>query len=151
MKFEKLSISKSKRGTEKKDIALIQLRRAIQLFNQGDFVSSTTLAGAEEEILGKIALKRTGTNALDVDLHFWTQMADFFGKTKPSKKKVYDVLNKSKNELKHNDSGENKYVETDFEFDALCLIDRAIRNYCLAYNRKPNDRIINKYMNVHWI
>jgi hypothetical protein len=37
----------------------------VQLFNQGDFVCATTLAGAAEEVLGRIARKRAGTNALD--------------------------------------------------------------------------------------
>ena len=42
-----------------------ELGRAVQLFNQGDFVGATTLAGAAEEVLGRIARKRAGTNALD--------------------------------------------------------------------------------------
>jgi hypothetical protein len=57
-------------GFEKRDLALRQLRRAVQLFNQSDFVCAATLAGAAEEILGRIAQKRTGTNALDGDAHF---------------------------------------------------------------------------------
>jgi len=75
------------RGFEKRDIALRQLRRAVQLFNKGDFVCAATLAGAAEEVLGRIARKRTGTNALDGHVHFWSQMADMFGKTPPDRKK----------------------------------------------------------------
>jgi hypothetical protein len=36
------------------DIALIQLRTAVQLYNKGNYISSLTLAGASEEILGQI-------------------------------------------------------------------------------------------------
>jgi hypothetical protein len=39
------------------DIALIQLRTAVQLYNKGNYISSITLAGASEEILGQIAKK----------------------------------------------------------------------------------------------
>ena len=73
------------RDLEKHDLALRQLRRAVQLFNQGDFVCAATLAGAAEEILGRIAKRQRGSNALDGHAHFWSQMAGVFGKSPPSK------------------------------------------------------------------
>jgi len=139
------------RGFEKRDIALRQLRRAVQLFNKGDFVCAATLAGAAEEVLGRIARKRTGTNALDGHVHFWSQMADMFGKTPPDRKKVVEAHNRLRNQLKHNDSGDNEWLNADFEFEALDLIDRAIRNYWLAYDTPPTDRIISHYVNRHWL
>ena len=138
------------RGFEKRDLALRQLRRAVQLFNQGDFVCATTLAGAAEEILGRIAEKRAGTNALDGHAHFWSQLADMVGKTPPDRKKVM-AHNRLRNQLKHNDSGDNEWVTADFEFEAQDLIDRAIRNYWLAYDTPPSDRITNHYVNSHWL
>jgi hypothetical protein len=138
-------------GFEKRDLALRQLRRAVQLFNQGDFVCATTLAGAAEEILGRIAEKRAGTNALDGRAHFWSQLADVVGKTPPDRKKVMEAHNRLRNQLKHNDSDDNEWVTADFEFEAQDLIDRAIRNYWLAYNTPPADRIINHYINSHWL
>jgi len=80
------STKSTTRGFEKRDIALRQLRRAVQLFNKGDFVCATTLAGAAEEVLGRIARTRARTNALDGHAHFWSQVADMFGKTPPQKK-----------------------------------------------------------------
>src|SRR5260370_24755805 len=98
------------RGFEKRDLALRQLRRAVQVCNQGDFVCATTLAGAAEEILGRIAEKRAGTNALDGHAHFWSQLADMVGKTPPDRKKVMEAHNRLRNQLKHNDSGDNEWV-----------------------------------------
>lgn len=138
------------KGFEKRDLATRQLRRAIQLFNQADFICAATLAGAAEEILGRIAQKRSGTTALDGHAHFWSQVAPMCGKPVPEKKKVVAVHNRVRNQLKHNDSGDNEWVTADFEFEAQDLIDRAIRNYWLAYDTPPKDRIINSYVQFHW-
>jgi hypothetical protein len=138
------------RGYEKRDIALRQLRRAVQLFNQRDFVCATTLAGAAEEVFGRIAQKRTGTTALDGHAHFWSQLAGIVGKTPPDRKKVAEAHNRLRNQLKHNDSGDNEWVTADFELEAQDLIGRAIGNYCLAYGIPPGDRIINYYVNFYW-
>ena len=87
-----------KHSISKIDIALIQLRTAVQLYNKRDYVSSLTLAGASEEILGQIAKNKSGTNAL-IDDKVWTdQIADYFKKQKPSLGKVAFVRNKAKNE-----------------------------------------------------
>lgn len=137
-------------GLEKKDIAIFQLRKAIQLFNTKDFICAVTLAGAAEEFLGKIAKKRSGTTALEAESHFWDQLAAIINKSKPNRKKVIAVLNRTRNELKHNDTGENLYLESDFEFEAQCIIDRAIRNYWIAHDRPIRDRIINRYVRFHW-
>ena len=144
------SLKSSIGGFEKRDLALKQLRRAVQLFNQGDFICSATLAGAAEEILGRIAQKRCGTSALEGHAHFWAQMADFFGKPVPDKRKVVESHNRLRNQLKHNDGGNNEWVTADFEFEAQDLIDRAVRNYLLAYDRPIDDRIINNYVRFHW-
>ena len=138
-------------GFEKSDLALRQLRRAVQLFNDGDFVCATTLAGAAEEVLGRIAEKRAGTSALEDRRHFWSRMADFFGKARPNRKKVIESHNRLRNQLKHNNNGDNDWVTADFEFEAQDLIDRAIRNFWLAYDKPPNDRTINNYINRHWL
>jgi hypothetical protein len=138
------------RGFEKRDLAMRQLRRAVQLFNQGDFICAATLAGAAEEILGRIAQKRTGTVALDGHAHFWSQLAGIVGKAPPDRKRVIEVHNRLRNQLKHNDGGDNEWVTADFEFEAQDLIDRAIRNYWLAYDTLPVDRVINHYVNFHW-
>lgn len=138
------------KGYEKKDIAIAQLRKAIQLFNANEYICAVTLAGAAEEILGKIAKKRCGTTVLEGESYFWDQLAEIVNRPKPDRKKVIAVLNRTRNELKHNNSGENIFFEADFEFEAQCLIDRAIRNFWLAYDTALRDRIVDNYVRYHW-
>jgi len=146
-----ISIQHNMKGKEKKDIALVQLRTSVQLFNKSDFICSATLAGAAEEILGKIAKKRSGTNALEGDEYYFKQLAEMHGKPPPNRKQVIEKFNRFKNQLKHNDSGENEYISADYEFEAQDLIDRAIRNYLLAYGEFPKDRVVRNYVNFHWL
>ena len=103
-----------------------------------------------EEILGRIAKKRAGTTALEGHGHFWSQMAPMFGKSPPTMQKVADSHNRVRNQLKHNDPGDNEWVTANFESEAQDLIDRAIRNYQLAYETPPTDRIIKNYVEFYW-
>lgn len=135
---------------EKSKLAMIQLRRAVQLFNIGDFISALTLAGAANEILGELAKKRQGNNTLDIDKWLWDGIAEMFKKDKPSKGKIIQVNNRIKNSLKHHDSKNDNIVEADFEFEAQCHIDSAIRNYWIAFDKPPKDRVINNYVNWQW-
>lgn len=127
---------------EKKDIALKQLRAAAKLYKEGDYISSITLAGAAEEILGRIAEKRTGSKSLENEILYLNGLGEFLGKGKIEKKKIINVINKTKNELKHNDSGVNNWVDADFENEAVLLFVKAVKNYLNAYNEMPKDRVI---------
>ncbi len=138
-----------KHSASKIDIALIQLRTAVQLYNKGNYISALTLAGAAEEILGQIAKIESGTNAL-IDDKVWTdQISDYFKKQRPPFEKVASVRNKVKNEIKHNDKGTNNNINHDFEFEAEHFILGAIRNYELIKGHMPYDRTIRKFWN--WI
>jgi len=133
-------------GSEKYDIALQQLRRAIQLYRQRDYVCAATLAGAAEEIFGKISIKRKGTNALKDELNFVSEFADLIGGHPRPRKILISNRNRTRNQLKHADSGENECVEADFRWASTELIDRAILNHQIAYDEDSNDRIIRKYI-----
>jgi len=136
---------------QQSDLALIQLRRSIQLFNLKDFISATTLAGAANEIFGQIALANKGYNSLDGDKWFWDGLAEKYHKAKPPRGKIVQVNNNIKNVLKHCNGGINSYVDADWEFEAQSQIDDAIRNYMIAYDMIPQDRIIKNYMNWKWM
>jgi hypothetical protein len=136
---------------EKSKLAMTQLRRAIQLFNIGDFVSALTLAGAANDIFGELALKKQGYNTLDNDKWFWDGIAEMSKKDKPSKEKIKQVNNRIKNSIKHHNSADDSIVEADFEFEAQCHIDSAIRNYWIAFDKPPKDRIVNNYVNWQWM
>jgi hypothetical protein len=139
-----------KHPINKVDVAINQLRTAIQLYNKSNFISSITLAGASEEILGKIASKISNSNALLEEKIAIDQIAEIFNKTKPSLKKIIKARYRTRNDLKHNDTAhDSKIVDTDLKFQAEVLIIGAIRNYMLIFNKEPNDRVIKKFWN--WI
>lgn len=135
---------------DKTAIAIIQLRKAIQLFNRGDYISSITLAGAANEIFGQFASKLQGYNTLDGHKYFWDGFAEMSGKNKPSKDKIKLVENRIRNQLKHHDQPVDVPVIADFHFEAQCQIDSAIRNYWIAFEIPLKDRIVNRYINCYW-
>jgi hypothetical protein len=127
----------------KRRIALIQLWRSIDLLeNHNDPVCALTLAGAAEEILGKMAAKKGHSTALEDDTIWWGQMADYLKRPRPSREKVHKSLNRVRNELKHNDGGRNVRIQAEFVFEAEEMILRALRNYERAFGCMPSNRLI---------
>ena len=135
---------------KKIEIALIQLRTAIQLFKKGNYISAITVAGAAEEILGEIALKRKGTNALMADKAFLDEIADHLKKPRPGLKNVVNQRNKVKNELKHNKTGNDYTIQHDFKYEAEELILAAVNNYAIIFRKYPKDRVIREYA-LSWL
>ena len=136
---------------EKKDIAVRQIKASARLYLKGDFVCSITLAGASEEILGEISKKRNGVNQFDDELSYLKNIFKYFPSTStqkkilvPSNKELIKRINGAKNELKHNDGGENKFVNFDFEFEAAMLFIKAVKNYYDCYDEFPNDKMVVK-------
>jgi hypothetical protein len=127
---------------EKKDIALQQLIDSANLYNKGRYCSALTLAGAAEEILGKIAKKRTGKNQLEYEIEYLKSVYRYFKKPIPSDGELINRINKTKNELKHNDIGENLWVESDFENECVLLFVRAVKNYFDAYKEMPKNKVV---------
>ena len=111
----------------KRRIALIQLWRSIDLLeNHQDPICALTLAGAAEEILGKMAAKKGHCTALEEETIWWEQMADVLKCPRPSQEKVRKSLNRIRNELKHNYNGRNARVPAEFVFEAESMILRAL-------------------------
>jgi hypothetical protein len=127
---------------EKKDIALQQLIDSANLYNKGRYCSALTLAGAAEEILGKIAKKRTGKNQLEYEIEYLKSVYLYFKKPIPSNGELINRINKTKNKLKHNDVGENLWVESDFENECVLLFVRAVKNYFDAYKEMPKNKVV---------
>ena len=110
------------------EIAEQQLLHAIELFCSGDqIVCAITLAGAAEEILGKLVGRIGKTNSLEVEVKDQCEMFEsFFGR--PANPKVFrDLENNARNELKHLCSTDS--IELDLEQEAVNLIERAIINF----------------------
>lgn len=125
----------------KKEIALIQIKAAARHYNKQDYVSCITLAGAAEEILGEIAKKRRGFNQLDNDIDYTKSIFHYFIKDIPKTKSIIKNRNITKNELKHNDIGENLIIEADLENEAVTFFVAALKNYFDAFEEWPTDKI----------
>lgn len=128
---------------EKKDIALKQLRAAAKHYNARDYICSITLAGAAEEILGQLAKKRRKTNQLIQEIEYLKGVYNYFTGKKPTNQELIKKINKIKNELKHNESGNNEWINGDFEYEAAIIFVKAVKNYFDSYDEFPKDRIIN--------
>jgi len=134
---------------EKKDIALQQLIDSAKLYQQGRYCSALTLAGAAEEILGKIAKKRTGKNELKYDIEYTKSIYQYFNIPIPPDNELIKQINKTKNEVKHNDEGDNSWVDSDFENECVSLFVKAVRNYFYAYKEMPKNRTVtNLFMHL---
>jgi hypothetical protein len=127
---------------EKKDIALQQLIDSANLYNKGRYCSALTLAGAAEEILGKIANKRTGRNQLEGEIEYLKNIYQYFNKPSPPKRELINQINKAKNAIKHNDVGENLWVNSDFENECVLLFVKAVKNYFDAYKEMPKNKVV---------
>ena len=111
-------------------VALRQLQTALRLyFEKEDYYSVITLAGASEEIFGKLLSDGGRKNALDS-----------LKKTVPAlHRKLYgqdlkdhevsDRANKARNDLKHWSPGKAQVVELDAREEARDILQRAIDNY----------------------
>jgi hypothetical protein len=118
----------------KLEVAMQQLRLAITLFlERRELVSCITLAGAAEEILGKLALNqgsvpslvRRSRSAALMHKAIWTDQVD--------PKEFVDLKNRTRNELKHLISGSP--ITTNLEAEAVRMLDRAVENYRLLHKR----------------
>ena len=104
------------------EIALIQLDRAIDLYNDKDFICSTTLAGAAEEVLGRILKEANIYNSSDNFRDFLVEK----GISKSSKEAI-KTMNLQRDSFKH---FKPEICEGSFDAKTWCftLISRAIIN-----------------------
>lgn len=109
------------------DIAEEQLFHAIELYIEGQYlISSITLTGAAEEILGKLVNSEGKDNALELHVHELCELHEKIYKEQPNPKAYYKIKNEVRNELKHKRSEE---LTANLEQEAVNLIRRAIKNY----------------------
>ena len=133
---------------KKSDIALIQLKQAIVLFEEEKYISAITLAGAANEILEKFCIANskpfTITQGVEV-------LQTFLNKDSVDGKELKKVQNKTKNELKHHNQKEDYEIEEDFYFEAEMLIFSAIQNYRILFEKEPEDTTILSFIAYHEI
>ncbi len=111
-------------------IAETHLLTAIRMWKERNYISAVTLAGAAEEILGK-RLRRLGREpSFDNLKAAIVDLARRFGDQRPNTGKlIADLMNQTKNELKHYAGDE--WLEFDLKEDSYELIERAISNYMI--------------------
>lgn len=111
-------------------IAEAHLLAAIRMWKERNYIPAVTLAGAAEEILGKRLRKLGREPSFDNLKAAIVTLAKRFGDKQPNTDKlVADLMNQTKNELKHYAGDE--WLEFDLEEDAYELIERAISNYMM--------------------
>jgi len=121
------------------------MEQSLNLLEAGDPVSALTLAGAAEEILGRIA-ERKGKEPRVEYLAAWSSsLFEWAGKPRPSKKELIRLENRTKNELKHQDDGRNVSVEADFTFDAEDMLLRCMYNHFNAFACYPQSKRLRSW------
>lgn len=140
-------------GAEGKDVqhfskigaALWQLERAIALFlDEADYACAITLAGAAEEILGKLLNGEDKTNALQQFVDLCIFVSASVAKDKggaPSGRMFVTMANAQRDDLKHITDGSDV---TLMRQDAVGLLDRAIENF-MSLTGKDSSLIL-RYM-----
>ena len=95
----------------KLQVAVHQLDVAIRLFLEDDYLSSLTLAGAAEEILGKLCERAGLPVSMETIVRFHWNDTDSELPDKERGHILRHVLNKGRNEAKHaNDPNETHFV-----------------------------------------
>ena len=105
----------------KLEVAVSQLNQAIHLFLNGEYLSSLTLSGAAEEILGQLCKRAGKPVSIEAIIAFhWTNTAPDLPDNE-RKKILLEVMNRARNAVKHaNDPSETHFiVERDFPLQMI--------------------------------
>jgi hypothetical protein len=112
------------------ELALTQLETALRLFFEGnDFASVITLAGAADEILGKLLVSDGRENSLEVLKKSVAAIYQKLDGGTIDASEIADRANRTKNSLKHWDKGQPLVVKVDLAQEASDMLFRAIDNY----------------------
>ena len=126
------------------EIATRQLDRAIALYLiEKDFISSLTLAGAAEEILGKLLNESGQHHALNYIIEGALKLNGMDSnapEAKSAEKEIANLANYYKNRLKHYNS-ENTTLNFSVDYYSADIIDRAISNY-FAYTSLETELMV---------
>jgi len=129
----------------KLEVASHQLNVAIRLFLEGDYLSSLTLAGAAEEILGKLSQRAGKTVAVEAILNYHWQDTDPILSDAERRKVIFELLNRGRNQVKH----ANDPNETHYEIEQIWPLQMIMRAMPMAKNL--GTRIVDEMRMVDWI
>jgi hypothetical protein len=118
------------RADYREDLALTQLETALRLFFEGsDFASVVTLAGAADEIFGKLLSAAGRENSLESLKKAVAAIHQRLYGEPGNPTEIASRANRAKNSLKHWDIGQPLIVRLDLEQEAKDMLFRAIDNY----------------------
>jgi hypothetical protein len=129
----------------KLEVASHQLNVAIRLFLEGDYLSSLTLAGAAEEILGKLSQRAGEIVAVEAIVNYHWQDTDPILSDAGRRQVLLEILNRGRNQVKH----ANDPNETTFEVEQIWPLQMIMRAMPMA--KKLNARIPDEMRMVDWI
>ncbi|OUM00097.1 hypothetical protein [Variovorax sp. JS1663] len=129
----------------KLEVAVWQLDAAIKLFLEGDYLSSLTLAGAAEEILGSLCKRAGKPVAVEQIAEFHWDDTDQALTDKERKTVLLRVLNRGRNEAKH----ANNPDETDFTVEQVYPLQMIMRAMPMA--RSLDSSPLREAEMVAWI
>jgi len=107
------------------EAAVRQLDVAIRLFLEGDYISSLTLAGAAEDILGALSQRAGKPVAVEQIATYHRKDTDQAISDEASKKVIFSVLNRGRNQAKHANDPNETHCDDDMIWP-LQMIMRAI-------------------------
>ena len=115
---------------KKIDIAKEYIETAILHYEDKKYFQALHLAGAAEELIGKLLRKEKIKTSLESEKEDFVLFNKLVMKRDISEKHAADFLNKSKNAIKHLDetNPKDEYIELDPKEDANNLLKRAIKN-----------------------
>ena len=118
------------RAYYRQELALAPLQTALQLYFDGqDRASVITLAGAADEIFGKLLAASGRDSSLKSLIAAVAEIQQkLFGEA-AEPKQIADRANTARNSLKHWDVGDTQIVKFDLEVEARDMLNRAIDDY----------------------
>lgn len=129
----------------KLEVASHQLNAGIRMFLEGDYLSSLTLAGAAEEILGKLSERAGKSVAVDsIVLYHWQDTDALLPDTQRTKV-LLGLLNRGRNQAKH----ANDPNETHFDVEQIWPLQMIMRAMPMA--RQFGAPIAEEMRMVEWI
>lgn len=134
----------NKTNYKKSEIITCQLKSAIKLFDEEDYVSALTLSGAAYELTYRMCQ----LNKLPWKIKIPKENLEGLKKQKSDgiEKYLKILLNKTKNELKHHDTFEDSIVVADFYFETEMFILSSIDNFKILFGQFPKEQIILNFM-----
>jgi hypothetical protein len=115
----------------KSEIARVQLVQAIELFVSEKFLPSITLAGAAEEIFGRLIAMQSDDPVIEQAFSEIQRIRDITGLSvmgDKSKKEIFNEWNSVKNNLKHHNNSDGDFIVLNVFDEAYWMIKRALAN-----------------------